>query len=120
MERFKKWMKKEKGFTLVELLAVIAILGIIVAIAVPSIGNVIGKAEGEAEEANKELLENAARLAHASGLSTNTTADSQPAYTLNLLSIEGYLDEVPDGFQKADKVKVIETSSGGLNFEFHE
>ena len=36
-----KRLKNEKGLTLVELLAVIVILGIIAAIAVPSIGNII-------------------------------------------------------------------------------
>ena len=37
----KKRLSNEKGLTLVELLAVIVILGIIAAIAVPSIGNII-------------------------------------------------------------------------------
>ena len=36
-----KRLKNEKGLTLVELLAVIVILGVIAAIAVPSIGNII-------------------------------------------------------------------------------
>lgn len=38
MEKIKKLLKNQKGFTLVELLAVIVILGIIAAIAIPSIG----------------------------------------------------------------------------------
>ncbi len=43
MKRLKKLLKNQKGFTLVELLAVIVILGIIAAIAIPSIGNIIDK-----------------------------------------------------------------------------
>ena len=42
MKKFlQKRLKNEKGLTLVELLAVIVILGIIAAIAVPSIGNIV-------------------------------------------------------------------------------
>lgn len=42
MKKFlQKKLKNEKGLTLVELLAVIVILGIIAAIAVPAIGNII-------------------------------------------------------------------------------
>lgn len=52
----KKWLQKrlknEKGLTLVELLAVIVILGIIAAIAVPSIGNVIEKSKENAVRAD--------------------------------------------------------------------
>lgn len=62
MEKFKKTMKREDGFTLVELLAVIVILGIILAIAIPAIGNVISKAGEDADDAEKELILDAARL----------------------------------------------------------
>lgn len=40
-QKVQNTLKNEKGLTLVELLAVIVILGIIAAIAIPSIGNII-------------------------------------------------------------------------------
>lgn len=60
--KIKQMMKKEEGFTLVELLAVIVILGIIVAIAIPSIGNIVSDAETKADKAEVQLIEDAARL----------------------------------------------------------
>ncbi|RIV13331.1 prepilin-type N-terminal cleavage/methylation domain-containing protein, partial [Priestia flexa] len=44
----KKFLKNEKGLTLIELLAVIVILGIIAAIAIPSIGGIIQKSREDA------------------------------------------------------------------------
>jgi type IV pilus assembly protein PilA len=46
----------KKGFTLVELLAVIVILAIILAIAVPSISNMMGSAKKSAFEDNVKLI----------------------------------------------------------------
>ena len=60
--KIRKMIKNEKGFTLVELLAVIVILGIIVAIAIPAIGNVINKAEDDANDAEIGMIIDAARL----------------------------------------------------------
>ncbi|GEM00596.1 type IV pilus assembly protein PilA [Halolactibacillus halophilus] len=62
VNKFKTLLKKEKGFTLVELLAVIVILGIIVAIAVPAIGNIINDAENNAAKSEVALVQDAARL----------------------------------------------------------
>lgn len=90
LERMKKKINNEKGFTLVELLAVIAILGIILAIAVPSVGEVISNSEEKAHEANVELLENAARLAYLS------EEDPKESYTLEELVTSGYLEKVPE------------------------
>ena len=59
----KKWLKNQKGLTLVELLAVIVILGIIAAIAVPAIGNIIENSRKDAQIANAEAMYDAARLA---------------------------------------------------------
>ncbi|EXJ22415.1 hypothetical protein ADIAL_2001 [Alkalibacterium sp. AK22] len=60
--KIKQMMKKEEGFTLVELLAVIVILGLIVALAVPAIGNVITRANNETQAAESALIVDAARL----------------------------------------------------------
>lgn len=54
--------KNEKGLTLVELLAVIIILGIIAAIAVPSIGTIIDNSRIKAEKADALVMISAAKL----------------------------------------------------------
>ncbi|MYL60830.1 prepilin-type N-terminal cleavage/methylation domain-containing protein [Virgibacillus halodenitrificans] len=92
LTHMKKMLKKQKGFTLVELLAVIAILAIIVAIAVPTIGNVISKSEEKAHAANVELVENAAKLAVIDEENTNSSV----SYTLSDLVSKGFLESIPD------------------------
>ncbi|GAB2491404.1 hypothetical protein GCM10008929_14470 [Alkalibacterium psychrotolerans] len=64
--KIKQMMNKEEGFTLVELLAVIVILGIIVAISIPAIGGVISNAQDNADSAEQDLIEEAARMWHIS------------------------------------------------------
>ena len=57
-----KLLKSKKGVTLVELLAVVVILGIIAAIAVPTIGGLIERQEERAAESTFTSIEEAARL----------------------------------------------------------
>ncbi|MYL53352.1 prepilin-type N-terminal cleavage/methylation domain-containing protein [Pontibacillus yanchengensis] len=91
LKKLRERFGNEKGFTLVELLAVIVILGIIAAIAVPAIGNIISNTKDDAHEGNAIAMIEASRLAYANGL--ETTDDK---YTLDTLVSEGYMESVPN------------------------
>lgn len=58
----KKLVKNEKGLTLIELLAVIVVLAIISAIAIPSIGNIMENTRYNAVKADAINVLNAAQL----------------------------------------------------------
>lgn len=120
----KRIQKNQKGFTLVELLAVIVILGIILAIAIPAIGNMIEKSEDDAHKANVELFENAARLAHVSGIEIDSTVQG---YKLSKLESEGFLEEIPDNPKddapySGDSVVTVtkDSTTGKVTFKYPE
>ena len=52
---------KDKGYTLVELLAVLVILGVIIMISVPAITGVINSSKEKSYDEQVKILENAAR-----------------------------------------------------------
>ena len=87
-KKIEELRNREEGFTLVELLAVIVILGIIVAIAIPSIGKVIENAKDDAATQEVALVEDAARLYF-------TTSDNaaKTAVTVKELKDAGYLEK---------------------------
>ncbi len=76
LKRLGKRLKDQRGLTLVELLAVILILGIIAAIAVPSIGNIVAKSKYDAAKADAIQVINSAKLYVASNGVPDTTTDT--------------------------------------------
>ena len=76
-------MKNEKGFTLVELLAIIVILAIIALIATPIILNTIENSrKGSAQDSAWATIE-ATKLAYAEYLATNAAASPNSSVSFN-------------------------------------
>lgn len=105
--KIKQLLNKEEGFTLVELLAVLAILALIVGIAVPMIGNVISGSEGKATTAQEELIIDAAMLYEVQEKQVPTTAKE--------LVEAGYL-ESDKSF--TDEVKITKEVINGKNSSY--
>jgi type IV pilus assembly protein PilA len=93
----KKRLKNQRGLTLVELLAVIVILGIISAIAVPSIGNIIQKSKVDAVRADATLVLNAGKLYLAANEEKSKLIATDLADFIDNVSLdEGYTVNVAD------------------------
>ncbi|MCG3089255.1 type IV pilin protein [Sporosarcina cyprini] len=116
-----KRLKNEKGLTLVELLAVIVILGIIAAIAVPSIGSIIEKSRVNAAVADAQNALAAANLYFVEN-------QDEPSVTLEELKDNKFLQDVgtlQDGIEitKSDEGNTISGTAqikGGKTITFND
>ncbi len=77
MDRYLRRLKNQKGFTLVELMVVVVIIGVLVAIAIPIFNSVQKNAKQNAHDANVRTLQGSAAqfLAEKSPLAANVTWD---------------------------------------------
>lgn len=62
LRKIRKLLKKQEGFTLVELMIVVVILGILAGIGVQQYGNIQKRAKDAADAANRKVLTNAANM----------------------------------------------------------
>lgn len=68
---FENLRKKKKGFTLIELIIVIAIIAILATIAIPKFGNIREDANKKVDEANAKTIANTAAVLYENGSFTN-------------------------------------------------
>lgn len=106
--------KKKKGFTLVELVIVIAIIGILAAIAIPKYQQSKKQAAISAHKANVHMLESAATMRLADGVNEEITwkeSDYAKEYVQKW-------PKVPEGlFNEGTGYKVTITKDGSITVE---
>jgi type IV pilus assembly protein PilA len=98
LKALKKRLKDQRGLTLIELLAVVVILGIIAAIAVPSIGNIIANTREDAVVAEGIQIVNAAKIYRAQNPEdTSITHTELATFVENVDDTDGYTVNVAAG-----------------------
>lgn len=96
--------RKNFGFTLIEVLIVIAILGILAAIAIPRFGNMSGKARAAAVKALAGAIKSAAEISHGKWLlspSATINIEDKTISMYNGTNAPGYPSEANGGINNA-------------------
>ena len=88
----RKRRRRLQGFTLIELMIVIAIIGVLAAIAVPNFRRARERANQRACYANQKTIAGALEMYN---LDNNTSITSLSATTLQSLKAQGYLQSIP-------------------------
>lgn len=104
----RKMTTKSEGFTLIELVMVIVILGILAAFALPRFANLGGDARGATIEGAAGSMKSASAIVHSKALAENKTAASGES-----VSLEGETIDLIYGYPEAKDVTAA-TSTGGI------
>ncbi|MFT7006804.1 MAG: MSHA pilin protein MshA [Colwellia sp.] len=109
-----KNLTKQKGFTLIELVVVIVILGILAVTAAPKFIDLTGDAKGSVIEAVKGSMNSAADLAHAKALVQGQAGDSGAisAAGSNIVLVNGWPNAASIGSLLDYDTDVISGSAG--------
>ncbi len=115
LKSIKGHLKDQRGLTLIELLAVVVILGIIAAIAIPSIGGLIDNTRKDAHISNAQQMISATKTAVSSDKDIIPANGKSKYISLGYLEAQGYLETLKDpdgGIEEANGYKRGGTAIG--------
>lgn len=102
-------MKKTAGFTLIELIMVIVILGVLSAFALPRFADLGGDARISSLNALSGALKSAANISHAQQMADGTTGDTS-------ISLEGQTITMASGYPTADTNGIVTAAQAGADY----
>ncbi len=112
-----KLLKNQKGLTLIELLAVIVILGIIAAIAIPSVNTIISNSKKSAQKENARAMIDAARYkVNSEFISTSKTFTLADLQDDKANYIEKITDPSGDGYDSSKSKVIAKEEDGSFSY----
>lgn len=110
-------MNQQKGFTLIELIVVIVILGILAATALPKFSDLSGDARVAKMKAAKAALQSGAALVHASWLTAGSPAalPGNSTFGNSIISMEGTRIAFINGYPDVGGDGSADTASSAAN-----